>query len=162
RTERVLYFAAMFVALGYAFFAGLKTAADPDLGWQLAAGRWMVEHHQVLRTNVFTYTGFGREWIYPVLSQVLEYALYRLGGYPLLSWIAALACVGTTALLLRGGRFATAILATLAVPLIASRSVMRAELFSLVLFAAFVSILWNFHRNGRGPLWSLPVMMALW
>jgi len=160
--ERVPYWIAAALALGYALFAGLKTVADPDLGWQLAAGRWMLEHHQVLRTDVFTYTGYGREWIYPVLSQVVEYLLYRAGGYPLLSWLAAFVCVATVALLLRRGLFSTAFLAILAVPLIAARSVARAELFSVILFAAFVSILWNFHRSGRGPLWSLPVLMALW
>ncbi|ABF39785.1 hypothetical protein Acid345_0780 [Candidatus Koribacter versatilis Ellin345] len=162
RGESVRYWIAVGLALSYAFFAGLKTAADPDLGWQLAAGRWMLEHHQILRTDVFTYTGFGREWIYPALSQIFEYLLYRIGSYSLLSWTAAVGCVATVALLLHGARFATAIIAILAIPLLAARCVMRAELFSVILFAAFVSILWNFHRSRRGLLWILPLLMALW
>jgi len=42
------------LALGYALFAGLRTVSDFDLGWQLATGRYLVEHHQVPRTELFS------------------------------------------------------------------------------------------------------------
>jgi hypothetical protein len=156
------FWVSALLALTYACFAGLRTVADMDLGWQMATGRWIVEHHRVPYTDVLSYTATGREWIYPVLSQVLEYCVYRLGGYALLSWLGALACAGTVAILLRRGNFSTTLLAVIAVPIIAARTSPRAEMFSQVLFAAFVSILWHYHRSGRGPLWPLPLLMALW
>lgn len=150
------------LALGYAFLAGLRTVYDADLPWQLATGGWMAEHHRIPFTDVLSYTARGHEWIYPALSQILLYGSYRLGGYSLLSWLGAVACVGAVAILLRRGSAPTLLLAVIAVPMIANRTTPRAEMFSTVLFAAFLSILWNYHRSGRGPLWLLPALMCLW
>jgi hypothetical protein len=124
------------LALTYALMAGLRTVADMDLGWQLATGRWIVQHHSIASTDVLSYTARGKEWIYPVLSQILLYCVYALGGYSLLSWLGAAACVGTVALQLRFGNAVTAFLAVIAVPLIAARTAPRAEMFTEVLFAA--------------------------
>lgn len=146
----------------YAFFAGLRTVGDPDLGWQLATGRWIVQHRAIPSVDVLSYTGAGHEWIYPALSQVMFYCTYLVGGYFLLSWLAVAACTGTTALILRRGHLATAFLATIAVPITAQRTPVRAEMFSEVLLAAFVSVLWHYHRSGRGPVWLLPPLMFLW
>ena len=149
------------LALIYALLAGLRTVGDPDLGWQLATGRWIVEHRRIPSTDVLSYTAAGHDWVYPVLSQLIFYWLFRLGGYSLLSWFSAAACVATTAVVLRGNTI-TRCLAVLAVPLIASRTAPRAEMFSQLLFVVFVSILWHYHRSGRAPLWSLPPLMFLW
>jgi tetratricopeptide (TPR) repeat protein len=150
------------LALTYALIAGLRTVADLDLGWQLATGRWIVQHHSIPSTDILSYTARGQEWIYPALGQVFLYCAYALGGFSLLSWLGAAACVGTVALQLRRGSAVTAFLAVVAVPLIASRTTIRAEMFTEVLFAAFLSVLWRYHRSGRGPLWFLPILMCLW
>jgi hypothetical protein len=150
------------LALTYALMAGLRTVADMDLGWQLATGRWIVQHHSIPSTDVLSYTARGKEWIYPVLSQILLYCVYALGGYSLLSWLGAAACVGTVALQLRFGNAVTAFLAVIAVPLIAARTAPRAEMFTEVLFAAVLSLLWHYYRSGRGTLWLLPILMCVW
>ncbi len=149
-------------ALTYAFTAGLRTVADMDLGWQMATGRWIVQHHKIPFTDVLSHTARGREWIYPVLSQILLYGAYSLGGYSLLSVLGAAACVGTIALQLRRASAVTALLALLAVPLVAARTAPRAEMFTEVLIAAFLSLLWHYHRSGQGTLWLLPLLMCLW
>lgn len=161
RISRPLAILIPAIALIYALFAGLRTVGDPDLGWQMATGRWIVQHHSVPFTDVLSYTAVGHEWIYPVLSQLIFYWLYLLGGYALLSWWSAAACVATTAVLLRGNTI-TRCLAVLAVPLIAFRTAPRAEMFTQLLFVVFVSVLWHYHRSGRGPLWLLPLLMFLW
>jgi hypothetical protein len=150
------------IALIYAFLAGLRTVTDFDLGWQLATGRWAAQHHQVPSTDVFSYTAQGQPWIYPIGSGLLLYATYLLGGYALLSWLGAAVCVGTLALLLRRGSGVCAILAILAVPLIADRTTPRADMFTVVLFAAFLTLLWQQHEEGRTPLWLLPLLMIAW
>ena len=53
---RKLYLFLCLVALGYALLAGLRTVTDWDLGWQLATGRWVVQHHHIPSTDVFSYT----------------------------------------------------------------------------------------------------------
>jgi len=154
---------ALFIlALLYAFAAGLRTLADFDLGWQLATGRWIVQHRQIPFADVFSYTASGTEWIYPVLSQIALYLSYAVGGYGLLSWLAAAACVGTVALLLRRSSLLGVILTIVSVPLIAACTPARAEMFTAVMFAAYVSLLWHYHESGEGPLWLLPALMCLW
>ncbi len=154
---------ALFIlALLYAFVAGLRTLGDFDLGWQLATGRWIVQHGHIPFADVFSYTASGTEWIYPVLSQILLYLFYVIGGYGLLSWLGAAACVSTVALLLRRSSTLGVVLAIASVPLIAACTPPRAEMFTAVMFAAYVNLLWHYHQSGEGPLWLLPVLMCLW
>ena len=150
------------IALLYAFLAGLRTVSDPDLGWQMATGRWIAQHHHIFSTDVFSYTSDGEPWIYPVGSGLIFYAAYLLGGFALISWLGAAACVGTVALLLRRGSAVSAAIAILTVPLIASRTTPRAEMFTVVLFAAYLSLLWENYRTGRAALWLLPLLMIAW
>jgi hypothetical protein len=68
---RKLRYARIVVALLYAVLAGLRTVNDVDLGWQLATGRWIVEHRQIPSTDVLSYTAAGKPWIYPIGSSLL-------------------------------------------------------------------------------------------
>ena len=159
--RRVFYILSA-IALIYAIFAGLRTLSDFDLGWQLATGRWVVQHHHIPSVDVFSYSAAGQPWIYPVFSGMIFYLVYLLGGYALLSWLGAAACVGTVALLLRKNSAVGAAMAIFAVPLIALRTTPRADMFSVVLLAAFLSLLWQNHRFGDAPLWLLPLLMIAW
>jgi Flp pilus assembly protein TadD len=155
------------LALIYALLAALHTLQDFDLGWQLATGRWILHHHQIFSTDVFSYTAQGAPWLYPVLSGIAFYLAYLTGGYALLCWMGAAACAGTVALLLRRDSIATNALALIAVPLIANRTQPRAEMFTTILFAAFLYLLWRHYRNGhqnthRSLLWLLPILMVAW
>ena len=66
------------------------------------------------------------------------------------------------ALLLRRGSAVSAAIAILAVPLIAWRTAPRADMFTVVLFAAFLSLLWENYQTGRARLWLLPLLMVAW
>src|SRR6266496_2054808 len=93
--------ALVLLACVYAALIALHTLTDFDLGWQLATGRWVVQHHVIPSTDLLSYTAQGQPWIYPVLSGIIFYGAYVLGGYGLLSCLGALACLITVALLLR-------------------------------------------------------------
>ncbi len=160
--ERRLFFVLAAVALIYAFLAGLRTVSDYDVGWQMASGRWIVQHHHIPSVDVFSYTAQGNPWIYPVGAGLVFYAAYLLGGYALISWIGAAGCVGTVAFLLRRGTTVSAGIAILAIPLIAFRTTPRADMFTVALFAAFLSLLWENYETGCARLWWLPVLMVLW
>ncbi|MGA8874920.1 MAG: tetratricopeptide repeat protein [Candidatus Korobacteraceae bacterium] len=159
---RRLFLALSAIVLIYAFLAGLRTVQDFDLGWQLATARWVIQHHHVPTTDVLSYTMQGQPWTYPVGSGIIFYVAFLLGGYGLISWIGAAACVGTIALLLRRGSVAGAAIAIVAVPLIAARTTPRADMFTIVLFAAFLSLLWENYRTGKARLWLLPLLMLAW
>ena len=159
---RRLFYALAATAVVYAFLAGLKTIAEFDLGWQMATARWIVAHHQIPATDVLSYTAAGQPWIYPVGSGLIFYGLFLLGGYAMLSWLTAFTCAGTVASLLRRGSVMTAALAIPAVPPIASRVTARAEMFTILLFAATLSLVWQQHKTGDARLWLLPLIMAAW
>jgi hypothetical protein len=150
------------LALIYALLAGLKTVVDFDLGWQMASGRYLLSHHSVPRSEIFSYTAHGVEWIYPVLSGAVFYLLHQLGGYAAISWLCALTCVGCAVVLIyRRSLWALAI-AILAVPVLASETMPRASLFTMILFAGFARILVEHYEDRRAPLWLLPALMSLW
>jgi tetratricopeptide (TPR) repeat protein len=150
------------IALLYAFLAGLHTVDDLDLGWQMATARYIFLHHHFPSTTLFNYTVPGRAFIYPPFSGIIFYLVHLAGGYAALSWLHAIACAGTIALLVYDGGKATAALAILAVPAIMFRTNLRADLFSVVLFAALASGLWRYYNNKPFRLWLLPVCLLLW
>ena len=165
--QRRLLLALATLAVLYAALSGLRTVGDSDLGWQLATGRYVLLHKQIPSHDVFSYTARGREWIYPPFSGVLFYAVHWLGGYAAISWLTAAACAGTVAMLLAAGgptsaALVRASLAVLAVPVVAFRTAPRADLFSTLLFAPLVVILWRHHRDRPSPLWLLPPLLCLW
>jgi tetratricopeptide (TPR) repeat protein len=145
-----------------ALFAGLHTVGDSDMGWHLATGRWVVQHREIPRTDVLSFTSAGTKWIYPPFAGVLLYLIYSGFGYAGLSWVCALACLGVVAYLIRRGDFASTLLAMLATGSIAVRTGARADLFTTVLFAFVLGELWAFHRGIRSRLWLLPVLMLFW
>jgi hypothetical protein len=159
-----VYVVLVGIGLTYAFFAGLRTVSDFDLGWQLATGRYILQHHSIPSTEVFSYTAQGAPWLYPPFSGVIFYLLYLLKGYAALSWLGALACVATVALIMAAGQGTriSAALAIIAVPAIAFRTTPRAELFTTVIFAAFLVVLWRYYDARKAYLWLLPLLMIAW
>ena len=150
------------IALAYAFLAGFHVVDDLDLGWQMATARYTLEHHVFPSTTLFNYTVPGRVFIYPPFSGIVFYLIFLAGGYAALSWVHGLACLATVALIMRDGGKTTAGLAILAVPAIMFRTNLRADLFSVVLFAAMASGLWRYHNGKPFRLWFLPVSLLLW
>lgn len=53
---------------------------DPDIGWHLAGGLWMLEHLEVLRSDPFG--ADGAAWVsYSWLPELLFAAVYRVSGF---------------------------------------------------------------------------------
>jgi tetratricopeptide (TPR) repeat protein len=159
RAARVIFIS---LVLGMALCAGLHTVSDSDLGWHLATGRWVVEHRQIPRTDVLTFTSAGKPWAYPPFAGVILYLVYCLGGYSALSWCSAIACLFVVGYLVRRNDQPTAILAMFAVQSIAVRTAPRADMFSTIFFALFLGELWSYHRQLRARLWLLPLGMLFW
>jgi len=183
--------ALMVIALVYAFLAGFHTVFDLDMGWHLATGRYVVQHHVVPSTDVLSYTSPEAQWIYPPFAGVLLYGIFSAFGYKGLSWFCAMALMAMVACLLRSPSRQesgpAAALAIIAVPELSLRALPRADLFTNLFFAVFLVQLWAFHSSNaalsRSPmepisltpgaylqhvvgttrrLWTLPVVMLLW
>ncbi|HVP63704.1 MAG TPA: tetratricopeptide repeat protein [candidate division Zixibacteria bacterium] len=152
-------------ATAYAFLACLRTIGDFDTGWQLATGRYLLQHHTIPTTDVLSFTTHGAPWLYPPFAGAILYLVYAGSGYAGLSWICAVAAALLAAYLLsrwneRLG--VTSTLLILAVPSLAYRITPRADLFTTLLFAILLTELWRLHLGERVQLWLVPVIMLLW
>jgi Flp pilus assembly protein TadD len=157
--------AAALAVVVYAFLAGFHTMDDPDMWWQMATGRYLLTTGQIARTEIFSYTAPGAPWIYPVGSGVIFHALYQAGGFRLLSLLSAAAAVAITATLIRRGGLVRYWTAALAVPLIATSTEVRANLFTMVMAACFLEILWPVdveRESAERKWWFLPPLMVCW
>jgi hypothetical protein len=146
-----------------ALCAGLHTVADYDMGWQLATGRYVVQHHQIPRTDVLSFTSAGKPWAYPprcrsaVLSDVHCVWLCRLelvlrAGMPRGCGLPGASGRHRQRSTWRCLRFSPLPPARLRGPI----------LFSTVFFALFLGELWAYHCSMRSRPWLLPVIMLFW
>src|SRR5207248_2420856 len=84
------------VALGLPF--GLGTAPsifrDGDVSWQVAAGRWILQHGRIPATDPFSYTVFGHRWVaMEWLAQIVYGGAFAIDGYAGLATAAAAAVI---------------------------------------------------------------------
>ncbi|MFC6645978.1 hypothetical protein ACFQBQ_10380 [Granulicella cerasi] len=146
----------------YAALAGLKTVTDFDLGWQIATGRYLWQHHAIPRVDIFAYTIPGAPWVYPQLSGLIFYGLFRLGGYTAISLLCCAATVATALCLSWRRGILAKVLAILAVPVLASEIMPRASLFTVLLVAVMGRLLIAHFQGRRVQLCWLPLLMLLW
>jgi hypothetical protein len=72
---------AIFVTM---LIAAIQPVTDPDFWWHLTTGNWILSHHAVPHSDLYTYTVSGHRWItHEWLSEVLLSALYAVGRLPL-------------------------------------------------------------------------------
>jgi hypothetical protein len=68
-----------------------RRVGDPDYWWHELTGQWIVQHHGLARADLYTYTVAGTPWTDQEYgSQLLLYALHRVGGLTLVSIVFAL------------------------------------------------------------------------
>ncbi len=162
KSYRLAVLVLLLLVLANALAAGLRTVSDSDMGWHIATGRYVVQHHSIPSTDILSYTATGKPWRYPPLGGVLLYLIYSAAGCAGLSCFCALACLGTVAYLVRERGLAAIALAMCAVEPIAFRTGPRADLFNTVFLALFFGELWAFQRGSKKRLWVLPLIMLLW
>src|SRR5439155_5127739 len=147
-----------------------QLTASVDLWWHLATGRWIVEHLEIPRHDVFSYTVEGARWVDPEwLSQVLLFALFRCGGGTALAVFKLLVApafllVAVWAGWRRSGSLVFSVGAGIVAALLCRPFLdIRPDLF-LFLGTAVVMAIVHAYRRGARPalLVLLPATMAVW
>ncbi|HEX9164225.1 MAG TPA: hypothetical protein VF980_21160 [Thermoanaerobaculia bacterium] len=150
--------------------AGLTKIADLDFWWQLKTGQLIAATHSVPRTDVFSYTAFGREYVdHEWLFQLIQYATYAAAGP---AGTALLKCLIVALTLIVVAMYALARgvdpvvaggLALLSLAGGITRFIERPELFS-TLFAVLTFILCDAYSRSRDwrLLVPLPILCAVW
>lgn len=158
-----------------AFVFGMKQLREPDVWWQLLAGRWMVENGGVTHTDVFSYTMAGQPWInvkwlYEVFIHMVENVLGP-EGVILLQAIVNVAILWALFHTLKQvakyfrttpSNFFTVITALLFFVMVEYRMSGRPEMVSHLMCALFMSYLWCYPRlKWRQLIWPV-VLQCIW
>ncbi len=156
----------MSVALLAAVFATHRLE-DFDTWYHLAAGRLMFATGTWLRTNTFSSTAPDYPWIdLHWIFQLLLYGVWKAAGVNgVVLGAAALMATTTLVLYALARRFVppttAAFLLAVALVISSPRFVPRPELLSFLYFAAYLTLLEGYPRNGRAIFWLVPLQI-LW
>ena len=155
-------------AAGFTLAVGFPTG-DPDTYWHLASGQWMLDHHAILRTDIFSSTVSGQpysvgEW----LGEIVLTLAFNAGGWAGLVIFRAL-LVGVAAFFLarlsrRGGAPLVAALFVVGLALVSSKARFtdRPALFTVVLFPVVLDLLYAARAGSRRALVAIPPLIFLW
>lgn len=155
------------ILIYYAFLFHKISMTTDDLGRHLANGKIVFEDAKVLFSNYYSlaypdYNTVNHHW----LSGVAFYLLYSIGGFDMLVIfkIAVLLAAFLIMFHIASSRSTFWIASFVALPVIfvlAERTDVRPEIFSYLLTAVFLHILFNY-ENGKKSVWLLPFLQALW
>ncbi len=161
--------APVLVALATFALAVARPPADSDMYWHLASGRWMVDHGDILRTDVFSSTVAGQpysvgEW----LGEVLLYLAYAADGWVGIVLLrGALVAVGAfflTRAALRSGAHLIVALPVVILALLLSTIVWtdRPHLFTLALFPVLLDLLLASRAGRSRRLVAVVPLLLVW
>ena len=134
-------------AAGAFALAATVPLGDPDMYWHLASGQWMLDHHEILRFDIFSSTVSGQpysvgEW----LGEVLFALVFNAGGWAGLTLfralLAAVAGFALARLSRRGGApiIAALLVVVWAVAFSKTRWIDRPAMFTFVLFPVVLGL----------------------
>jgi hypothetical protein len=137
-----------------------------DLTYHLRAGSMMLDAGALLRTDPFTFTAFGAEWVdQQWLSQVILARLFRSGGWLALALVRATLSAVVLASLFAACRARGAAIRRAAWLTIAGASLLlptlqlRPQLFGLACFGLTLSLLAARRTHPARIWWIVPVVM---
>jgi hypothetical protein len=139
-----------------------------DLAYLVRAGNLMLDSHQILRTDPFTFTVGGQSWLNNQWGAAIVLGvIHRAGGWPLLilfrailsgaiAWLVYLSCRERGA-----GNKLAAFLTLGSFALVLPGLILRPQIFGLVLFAL---VMWLVSARARRPgaLWLVPAAVVVW
>ncbi len=155
---------------GFVLLVAVLPRFDTDLWWHLFVGKTILQGHGVPSHDFLSYTVPGHGWVdHEWLAEAGMYALYRLGGFPLLLFVFGLFTTLAYALVyaLMRSRSVGPVLALVLTFAAASASFgswgPRVQVLTLAFAALFALILDGYRHSGnRWALFSLVGLMLLW
>src|SRR2546421_600314 len=155
-------------AAGFALAVGYPTG-DPDTYWHLASGQWMLDHHEILRTDIFSSTVSGQpysvgEW----LGEIVLTLVFNAGSWAGLAVFRALLLASASffpaRLSRRGGAPLVAALLVVVWALVFSKTrwTDRPAIFTFVLFPVVLDLLYSARAGSRRALIAIPPLILLW
>lgn len=95
-----LIFAVFVLALPVVLAGNSTVFRDGDVSWHIAAGRWILEHRSLPRTDPFSFTMAGQPWLAIEWgAEIIYAAAFGIAGYAGLAAVVALAMMALVAAL---------------------------------------------------------------
>jgi hypothetical protein len=147
---------------------GDRLLLDPDTQWQITVGQWILDHHAVPHTDVYSFTMRGQPWISTQwLAQVLYAQVYAWFGWTGPVVLAAAAIASAFALLARFlDRYlrdsATLVFVVAALLLTLPHQLARPHVLAFPLLIAWIGGLIDAADRRAAPSFRLLPLMALW
>jgi hypothetical protein len=142
---------------------------DPDIWWHLRDAQYLIQHHQFIRSDMFSFTVAGHPWVNTEwLSEIPFYLAYSTLG---VSGLKAMTFLLPTVIMLlllylcyqESRNFKASIAVCSATSLLAIVSYgPRTILFGYVLVILLLILLQRFRQRGDAPLWLLPPLFCVW
>jgi len=154
----------------YALFvlAGNRLLIDPDTMWQITVGQWILDHHAVPETDVYSFTMRGQPWISTQwLAQIAYAKAYSVAGWSGPVVLASAAIAATLALLTRFlGRYlsesTTLVFVAAALALTVPHLLARPHVLAMPVMVAWVGGLIAAADRRGAPSFLLLPLMSLW
>jgi len=155
-------------AAGFTLAVGFPTG-DPDTYWHLASGQWMLDHHEILRADIFSSTVSGQpysvgEW----LGEIVLTLVFNAGSWTGLAIFRAL-LVGVAGFFVarlarRGGAPLVAALLVVVWALVFSKTrwTDRPAIFTFMLFPIVLDLLYSARAGSRRALVAIPPLILVW
>jgi hypothetical protein len=141
---------------------------DPDTMWQITVGQWILDHHAVPETDVYSFTMYGQPWVSTQwLAQVVYAKAYALAGWSGPVVLAATASAVTFALLTKFltrnlSERAALVFVAAALALTVPHLLARPHVLALPVMVAWIGgLIAAADRRGAPSFWLLP-LMVLW
>lgn len=146
-----------------------KGISDPDIWWHLHNADYLVHHHSLPRSDMYSFTVAGQSWInHEWLAELPYYFAWRALGLAginaVMFAVLSLIFLGVLYLSYReSGHYKAAVLAVCFTIFLASVSFgPRTILFGYADLVALLIILQRLRQTGRAPLWLLPPLFCVW
>jgi len=166
---RFLALVVLFTFPAFVFFRNFYMT-DPDFGWHLRAGEWILNHHGVAWTDPFSSYGAGKPWHdYSWLFDIFFALLFRWLGFVGLLLVELAFRVTIPAFIYRlarltgAGFWISTITAALAAYSMFSIYAPRPGMFTIVFLSIELQILFSALLDGKGrAMLFLPILFWLW
>lgn len=159
----------VFLLCGY---MALEPVSDNDTWWHIKTGEYIVKNLSIPTTDIFSFYGMennlhwtAHEW----LSDVVLYLFYHIGGFPLLMALPIILLFITLFIMYRLMKpifYHNFLIGTIWFFILGFTlslfTTTRPHMFSLILFALTVSIVYSFIKRKSRVIYTLPIITLLW
>jgi hypothetical protein len=141
---------------------------DPDTLWQITVGQWILDHHAVPETDIYSFTMQGQPWISTQwLAQAMYAEVYALAGWSGPVVLAASAIALTFALLARHvsrhlSESATLVFVAAALALTVPHLLARPHVLAMPVMVLWIGGLIGAADRREAPSFALLPLIALW